>query len=281
MVTAVSWWAAVRDGSLRAATAAGSVLGLAALTRPIALYLPLFLVPMGWALRRGAAGRARASLPFLLAFLLVVGGWIGRNVLVTGVPLVSTIEGTNFLYYRAAGALAEEEGLSMEEARTRLRERLRGRIEPGTNPGRESRAETALALEVMREHPVGTLTAAAKGALRLVAGTGLTALSNLFGDPDPEGRDRPVKLAGSVLLGCALVAIYCGALRGVWLLARRELYQELAFLLTFILYFVVASAGPEANTRFRFPTMPFWAILAGCGYAGAGKARDPDRLPSP
>jgi hypothetical protein len=40
--------------------------------------------------------------------LALAGGWIARNAAVAGAPVLSTIEGTNLLYYRAAGALARE-----------------------------------------------------------------------------------------------------------------------------------------------------------------------------
>ena len=39
----------------------------------------------------------------------------------------------------------------------------------------------------------------------------------------------------------------------------------LALLLGVVVYLALFSAGPEANTRFRFPAAPFLAILAGYG----------------
>ena len=49
--------------------------------------------------------------------------------------------------------------------------------------------------------------------------------------------------------------------RGAFYLAL----EKAAALLSGIAYFALLSAGPEANTRFRFPASPFLAILAGHG----------------
>ena len=108
--------------------------------------------------------------------------------------------------------------------------------------------------------------------LRLATGTGLTAFSGLRGDPEPEriegGRERGLQFLFTGLLGLW----YLGALMGIRELWRLKQPGPLILAGVFILYFLLISAGPEANTRFRVPIMPFVAVLAGFGFARGGRA---------
>jgi Dolichyl-phosphate-mannose-protein mannosyltransferase len=274
----VTWWIAGRDGSVAPALATGALLGLAVLTRPIGVALPVVFL----ALVTRSRVRTKLAAALLLPFIVVVGGWIGRNAAVTGVPLLSTIDGINLLEYRAAGALAEDQGLSLDEARARLLERLADRVSPAANPAERSRAQRRLGLEVLRERPWAAARSAARGALRLLAGNGLTALSRIAGAPDPERTSGTGRSLAAVVLSAVLAAIYLGALLGAIRLARESRGHDLALLLGPILYFVIVSAGGEANTRFRFPAVPFLALLAGVGWTwrhGDGTASPPATAP--
>jgi Dolichyl-phosphate-mannose-protein mannosyltransferase len=259
--TLLAWARAVRTRSATAAALAGACLGLAALTRPIAVYFPLVLI--GWAAR--ATGRSKLVASLMTPFLLLVGGWIARNGIVTGVPLLSTIEGTNMLDYRAAGTLARVEGIPIEEARVRLRDRLRVRVAPDANPAQVSRAQTRLAFEAIGEHPRAFLEVTAVGAARLAAGNGLTALSRLRGDEDPETVRGVGKVMAAAVLTLALALVYAAALRGALVLWRDGRRCALTLLAATVAYFGLIAAGPEANTRFRVPAVPFLALLAGAG----------------
>ena len=124
------------------------------------------------------------------------------------------------------------------------------------------------------------LSSAAEGVARLTLGTGLTALSGLRGDPDPERVVGPLEHLLQALFALLLGVSYLAATLGVvWLIRKRE-FASLATVVVFLLYFVLISAGPEANTRFRIPAMPFIAILGGVGLAGLQKpdSRDPANL---
>jgi 4-amino-4-deoxy-L-arabinose transferase-like glycosyltransferase len=88
-------WTDPRPVGARRVLAAGAILGLAALTRPEVLLLPLILAGVGLARRQGMAAirRAAAIAPGLL---IVVLPWAARNAH-QGVPaIVSTNGGYNF-----------------------------------------------------------------------------------------------------------------------------------------------------------------------------------------
>jgi 4-amino-4-deoxy-L-arabinose transferase-like glycosyltransferase len=259
----LAWVRAVGDASMRNAALAGLLLGLAALTRPIGLYLPVVL--LGWTFR----GRRRVVLAagLLGPFLLLTGAWVARNAAMTGVPMLSTIQGLNFLEYRAVGAMAWDLGIPVEEARRRLRGELARVVPTGANPAEMSRVQTRLAFQVMREHPGGVVRATVDGAVRMLAGNGLTALSRLCGDEDPENVGSTAKRFAAAGLGVLLAALYAGGAWGAVALVRDGRGHALALIAAVVAYFVLISAGPEANTRFRFPAMPFLCLLAGAGWA--------------
>ena len=63
-----------------------------------------------------------------------------------------------------------------------------------------------------------------------------------------------------------LVLLYSLATRG-WLMLRRSDSHVAWGLLIIALYLTAVSAGPEANSRFRLPLMPFIAGVAAVGGA--------------
>ena len=258
------WFLALKRGAWRPAAFAGLMLGIAALTRPIGLFLPLWLAPAVW-LGRDVRHKTRLLLCFLLASSMPIFGWMAKNQIQTGFPVFSIGGDSSLFDYRAAGALAEDEGISREEARTRLWQRLWAMTPPAASAAELGSRQRGLALRVLAEHPVGAVKMAARGVARMMAGTGVTALSNLVGDPDPEAVSKPWKRVAQALLLLALGVAYLAATWGVALLAARRDLLAIALTLGVIAYFALLSAGPEANTRFRFPASPFLAILAGHG----------------
>jgi 4-amino-4-deoxy-L-arabinose transferase-like glycosyltransferase len=264
LAATLCWFSALERGSWRPAAFAGFMLGIAALIRPIGLFLPLWLAPAVW-LGRGVRHKTRLLLCFLLASSVPSFGWMAKNQVQTGFPVFSIGGDSSLFDYRAAGALAEDEGISWEEARTRLWQRLWAMTPPAASAAELGSRQRGLALRILAEHPIGAVKMAARGVARMMAGTGLTALSKLVGDPDPETVSKPWKRAAQALLVLALVGAYLAAFWDVVLLAALRDLLAIALTLGVIAYFALLSAGPEANTRFRFPASPFLAILAGHG----------------
>lgn len=267
LASALAWWTALL-GSVAAAALTGALVGLATLTRPIAVFLPLALLVTPW-LRSEfrKARRPAVVIALLLPFALIAGGWIARNALVAGAPVLSTIEGTNLLYYRAAGALAEERGARIEETRAELEREIKARVPPGATSAERSRIESARAIEILGEHRKGAVTSALRGAAKLLAGTGLTALSGLRGDREPERVEGGLEVMLGGLFAFVLAMLYLASCWGAATAIRRDHRASLAFLGVLLLYFLLISTGPEANTRFRVPMTPFLAALAGLGWS--------------
>ena len=255
---------AVDRRSLPLALLGGVLVGTSALTRPLSLYLAPLLALVLWALVRRPWTKGLAmAVAFLLPALALTGGWIVRNNAASGVPVFSTIEGKNLLLFRAAGTLAESEGISFDRARARLRTEEARRVAPNANLAERSEVQRKIAFEVIREHPLGYPPMALKGAGRLLIGPGRAALANrVTGSDDGGGVGDGLTAASWILLLVTYGATIVGAVACV----RRPLRTWILPVFV-LLYLVVASAGADAYCRFRYPLMPFIAMLGGLGAA--------------
>jgi 4-amino-4-deoxy-L-arabinose transferase-like glycosyltransferase len=274
------WQRAVDRGHGAGAAIAALAFGAAALTRPIALYLPLLLLPAGWLLdRRSVATRIGIAFGLLAGFAALVGSWTAHTYTRAGSPMVSTIGWESLLYNRAGAALAEDSGAILEQVKQRLREELDRRA-AGAGIGVRGAQARDLALEVLWQHPVGALRAAGKGAARTLLGPGRASLAKLLGEPrGGEAWARGSRLlvaAATAALGVEVLA----ALLGLIGLARERAWRAVLFALAIPAYLLALSAGPEAYARFRVPMVPFLALLAG-GAARRSRTGDDERAQRP
>src|SRR5437762_5245572 len=253
------WIRALRASATGAAALTGLLLGLAVLTRPVGVALPVALAAV--ALLAPAARRLRVVVAMAAACLLVTSAWVARNAVLTGRPMLTTVSSINLIDYRAASALARAEGLTWDEARRRLAERVEARH--ATDEGRLDHARNEVALGVLRDHPLAAGADFVEGLVRLFAGSGLTAFSALVGDPDPETLARWWKWPVLGVLLSWMAVFYAAVLLGLRALLRRGARLEAGLCGAFILALALVAAGPSASTRFRAPLVPFLAVLAG------------------
>jgi len=84
----------------------GLCLGIAALTRPVGLYLPILILPF--------VGRRWPMAA--LGFLCAVSPWFIRNWAIYGFPFFSTVGWVNMAYYNAAAVVSAERGITLRQA---------------------------------------------------------------------------------------------------------------------------------------------------------------------
>jgi hypothetical protein len=201
---------------------------------------------------------ARVSLWLIAGFLLPVGGWMLRNHHVTGSAAFSSISSYNLLYFRVAGAIAEERGEARDVVARRLWNRDALPFEAAT-PLPPLETGTVEALRLLAEHPYGTAMSAMRGAVRLLFGPGTAGFVQVFFGNLPQiaGIATPI-LAGYLLL------VYLGVAAGIpSMLAHRP--EPLLLVGAIVAYTLLVCSGPEAYSRFRAPLMPLLAVLAGGG----------------
>lgn len=264
-------------------SAAGGVLfGMATLTRPIGLLLLplLILIPLTRVPLRSAW---RYALALIASFMLVVGAWMGRNAFYFGHFGLTTISNLNLYYYNAASLEAHRLGISLEEARAMLAERL------SEQPPDDSRwpgsREGALARSIILEHPVAFAWyngLDALNGLRPGFSFMLGLLDESGGTRDPISAfiagDIPAILTAMrgqrvvILLLEGYMLLFTGLLVGLsvagslMLLLRRR-WSEVV-LLALIPALLLYLPGIASNARFRAPVETFLAILAAAGATG-------------
>jgi hypothetical protein len=286
---------------------AGIAFSLAALTKPIALYLIFAVLPLlvwfCWPIKNFWRVLNAAGIMMTLWGLLC-GGWMWRNYVVTrnacgkGIVFFSAISTENLLAYRAAHIWALANHQSLDDAMAMLRNQCHGatgspmRSIEHANPylvGDVKSYETE-AWKIIRAHPILLARVQMLGMARLLLGPGELATLTLFGVGLPmnslsiieqRGMDWSriadkangealkgywrIRLTVWVVSWGWLLFLYPMAMAGGWKLWRTRRCLMLAIPMVGILYYAGLAGGPEANSRFRVPLIPFVALLAGCG----------------
>lgn len=283
----------LREGSPRAAAAAGLFFGLSALTRPVALY---FFVPAGLL----AAWTRRARAAWLAAFLVASAAlplaWMTRNKARSGVFTFCSIQGLNFVV-RTASVQAELAGVGPGEAFEQVEAMLKAEHPaPFSTKAEEARFKGRWAARFIVHHPVAYLRVAAKDVVKVLGGHGSElAAWQLLKDPyyDPMtttaptgglsgtrgllARHWPLRVFIPVYL-LALAELYVFAALGFNAAWREGRKSSAAFCLLVVAYYLALTAGLGSYYRLRIPLLPAIYALAGLGlHRFLGQTRHPPR----
>jgi hypothetical protein len=189
-----------------------------------------------------------------------IGGWMTRNHQLSGRSTLSSIAEYNLLYYRVAGAIAEETG----ETRTAVASRLSA---PDSSVPDRLRLEeplprmaTADMLRLLADHPYGAAMSMMRGMVRMLFGPGTAGLNQLF-----YGKSSKPGLFVAPLLASHMFILYFAMGVGLIVLTRQRSVEPLVLVGAVVVYSVLVSAGPEAYSRFRAPLIPLFAIVSGVG----------------
>jgi 4-amino-4-deoxy-L-arabinose transferase-like glycosyltransferase len=274
--------------------AAGGLLGLAIVTRPVAQFLPIpiFFAVVAIALyhRWSALRAAAAAALFLLATLIAPLPVLIHNHIKFDALTLSNQGGTHLLFWVVPAVKQAEDGTPKHETRLRLQQRkaeIRTLIGEGPSAqaySRENRLMTALALsELAASSPAAIAVAWAKGmALNLATPAVLIdqrvrafarqSFYDLNAKNFYEKVTRYLQGNGPVYttvfalgslgsIATSLLALY-GLMR-LWRLSRwAALFAVLA-----ILYFLLVN-GPVASPKYRLPLEPILVVLTTLGAGG-------------
>lgn len=278
--------------SARRAFAAGASIGAAILTRPVAVFLPLVLLPLVWGGRevRTALVMRRVAAWLLGAALLVVP-WIVRNDRVFHHAEISTSGAYNLLVLQAAPVEADLRRVTVQSAvDSLLREAdllcIREHGRSSTDPFTQSECWNRLALRCLRAHSLLSAKHFATGLVFSFANVGTAGLAQILRIPSSghsvrvhEARSAAalvrdwfasksmaqisLGLAIGAYLACTFLLLSIGACRRV---GSRAFGRWEGFCVAMILYFALV-AGAVGEARFRLPAVPFYAGFIGLGAA--------------
>jgi hypothetical protein len=252
------------------AALAGGLLGVAALTRPIVMYLPLMLIAV-LLVRRIPW---RVVIVFAVAFSVLPLAWTLRNYEKTGVATVSSIAGEDLLLYRAAGtlvvaskppfdalfALQKQFGYYHSALVIRVplvKQALREAEAEGRRPAnhaQRSQEYSRLARKTLLAHPFAYAEIAFSAFIALVVDD-MSAVVGSHGEDIDDARLRFVPLS--------LLILVC-AVGGIWRLLKIDRDAGLLLGAT-VIYFVAISCGPGVEPRFVVPYLPLYACAASVG----------------
>jgi hypothetical protein len=250
---------AFRIGQPRAAVLhLGLLIGLLVLIRPIAIVyfgVIVFRIPR------------RQLLAFLAAALLLPMAWATRNWIHTRVFTVSSIGNINLLTERAAGALAieddddfakdllDEERSVTDDADDFIQTKLHIPDAEELPTAVRAKYYGPYATKIILQHKIAFAQLTVRGIC--------VNLFESFWD-----AMEPVSVLHAEVLEWTLnpvpYVVFVLAMIGVLALWNRDRPLALMIALT-VGYFIVMSAGAEAEARFRVPVVPQLTIAAGVG----------------
>lgn len=256
----------VRNPQTARAAGAGVLWGLAALTRPVALPLPLLVAAWAWlplGLALGPAARRRQLLALLAGWAIAVGPWTLRNAAEFGAFIPVTVGGGRSLLDANNPLVWDDPALRGGATSVYHLEpyasALRGRSEPEQDAV-SARLATEFAWSRSGDWP---RMAAAKLARlwRLTAEAGTTGTWAREGSPL-----RPLLAAFDPLLIASLVTFPLALAGAAFALAgSRRLYQSLPLLV--IAFATLGAVVYWGALRLRAPIEPLVIAYAGLGAA--------------
>lgn len=269
----------MRRGALRWHTASALALGVCALIKPIALYLPVLLVPYVLIVTR----RWQPALAFACVFLIVVGPWFARNAAKHDVASFTSVQNDNLLFAHGAFVYADARSLTHVQAKDTLYARLQRAV--GGDPKQQSyrrvnRAKGRLARSVLTGHPLLYAKAIARGMAITLLDPGRLVFNRTFPTEDTERigltnivardgvwgaflqllrKDPRMVVALTTYLG--FLAVVLGvSLLGVWR-AWRLVDPRLFWLMVLVGGYLLVLGGPNGYARFRLYVFPFELLL--------------------
>lgn len=244
----------------------GALLGLAALTRPVALFVPiLFLIVLMIKRHWKALG------VFSLGFVLLCGGWMGRNYYHYHRPNFSSIGGYNLFFYNAAALIADRDGIQFEEAREKLERNYAAKL-TGDNPLDLADQLRRMAIQIICSDPLRYAKVYLRGLLKII--TGIKSDEIVFRVTGTDSRLATFKsfvaipnlplMTKIVVVVLALVEslVTVGAVvfSCMAMIKRRDMP---AVFLTIMGWYFLLAAAPLPDGRFKIPAVPFFYLVSG------------------
>lgn len=237
-------------------TAAGGMLGLSALVRPVVYYLiiPIVLIAV-LGRRTDRARRVAAVVCLFLSYSLVVGLWQFRNKVLLGTWEFSGVRAVNIFLYQAGGVLAAKEGVTVNEAQNRLVNEIHVSRDEILSPRVNARL-LQKGISVISDEPLIYTKLVVRGDFLFLFAPGYETLRLYFG---------PIFFHIIIQYSFLYLAIlYLGV---IWSLRSSHDYGKPAWLLVLVVLYFVVATGSEGYCRYRIPAIPALSTLAALGFA--------------
>jgi 4-amino-4-deoxy-L-arabinose transferase-like glycosyltransferase len=280
----VLWLAILRPQPARPvgglAASAGALLGLATLTRPAGVYLPIALLVASLVVAAIYRSRPllRWSLIAIAVYAVFVVPWMARNYAVFGIPRMTITDSLTKVYFSGAGAIAEDEGLAREEAQAKIaRDYDLETVVVAHNYWRSERsvaemdaAQRRAYRQIVASHPRGLAISSLKGFAKAMLGHDVSVLAHATGlewhGARGLSKNHPLLQIALVYQEAFTLLVLLAAAIGYVLLLRDRAQRGLWLGLSAVLAYyalTILIVGLDAYTRHRLAVTPLMAVLAG------------------
>ena len=260
------------------------LVGLAALVKPVAKYVPVVMaVTLLFQREKGFSTLVRIVV-LILVFLVTIAPWQARNFQKFGFYALSDIQGSMLFRYNVAFVKAFDEGKSVQEAEKEL---IGDAVEGIENPFERSKIYQRIAIKYISEHPFKFLYYHMKGCANLFLATPKYTVIYLLGLKSKprykfsvqEGFWERIKKSFmnsrneyflTPIFALKQFLEYLTFVIGLFVLYRMGKKQYCILLILIILYFTAVS-GVAGQSRYRMPTVPFYLSLSAAGFYEAFK----------
>lgn len=250
-------------------------LGLSAYVRSISLYLPavyalIYLV----ASRLSVRNRIKNAVSVVIIAALIVSPWIVRNYMADRYTGFCAIQDINLYHWRAAGVVSEVEHIPLRT----VQDNMDRAVPSGLSLANKYQFFRDKAISIILHHPYAYAIVMLKGSINMLASPERYSVFRLAdlkprflgfmwqGHSIEKAVDMlesdPAVISGTVIYQIVFTGLFgLLVLIGIVIAAGEGFYKELLSLLLIIAYFVIVSAGPEAEPRFRLSALPYGIII--------------------
>jgi hypothetical protein len=262
-------------------------MGMSILCRPIALYFPVIILIVLAFMHYKDMKRLLISCGiFLIVASAIIAPWYFRNYVLTGKPILSTINNYNLLFYNAASLEAELTDKSLDDQQEIYRDRVQsaiGELKIAKTERTLDDIYSDMAKRIILEHPIRYIFIHLKYDIRNFL-PGMSAALEILAPLDNGSRDGAETLRkegfsatfssyfGDDRINLFILApfiiflfiSYIADFIGTLVLVKQRSWFVFGVLLLPIAYYLLIPGAPS-NSRFRVPVMPYMSILAGVG----------------
>jgi 4-amino-4-deoxy-L-arabinose transferase-like glycosyltransferase len=273
-------------------------LGLATLTKPIAIGLPILVVPTLFFLSKGRTWALRSAALFLVVFFVILSPWMTRNYSRYGHFALSNSGDFNTLevyvsHMEMARRHSNQLNNTIDELEAEADSLIRhdGFDPAAINPFDKAAYYRRLAMTYINKYPVLFAKHTMLGVSHEVFGLGTNNYSDLLGFKNAPKSFTVFayssiaesvqaffkeKTYPEIMLGFAIVlylaVAYSCTLYGVFISFRYNKVYTI-FCLLIILYFLIVP-GPGGWVRYKLPAIPFYLGFAGQGWKNIFRSFD-------
>ena len=275
----------IKENRISSILISSLLLGVATLVRPISFLFPfvaVFFILVFCSIKLKM--KLVYSLVFSVIFIIAISPWLLHNYSKFGEPKLSSISGSNLLFYNVAYTEVHKTGKTIEQVKRELNETAvkQGIDTTDVNSFKNSKIYSNIAQQYIKDNFILYCKVHFMGIVNMYAGLATQHITTIFHlKSKPLNADQfggpnifvriidffKSKTIGELFIafgvGIYLLINYLFAFYAIFYLIRKN--EKYVFLFILIILYFSALTGVVGLARYRIPFMPFINILCAVG----------------